>query len=135
MQGPKAHFVMPALLIALAAALPLAGCETMSDPLATVVTDPGQYDLYDCPAIKVAAKAINIRRRELEGLMARADHGPVGGFISATTYQPEYVGLRGKMRELRSAAAQKRCGFDPATVQAVEAPPAATQRAKPAKRR
>ena len=135
MQGSKAHFTAPALLIALATALPLAGCETASDPLATIVTDPGQYDLYDCPAIKVAAIGINSRRHELEGLMARADRGPAGGFISATTYQPEYVTLRGKMRELRSVAAQKHCGFDPATVKAAAPPPAAKQQAKPAKRR
>lgn len=121
MPGPKARFAAPALLVALA--LPLAGCETTRDPLAAVVTSPGQYDLYDCPAIKVAAIGVVSRQRKLEGLMARADRGPVGGLISATTYKPEYLTLRGKLSQLRSVAAEKHCNFDPATVSAARSQP------------
>jgi hypothetical protein len=120
MPEPKARFAAPALLVALVAALPLAGCETTRDPVAAIVTSPGQYDLYDCPAIKVAAAGVISRQRELEGLMARADRGPAGGLITATTYQPEYVTLRGKLSQLRRVAAANNCNFDPATVRPVE---------------
>jgi hypothetical protein len=115
----KGRFAAPALLVALAAAL--AGCETTGDPLASTLAAPGQYDLYDCPAIKVAAKGVVERQRELEGLMARANRGPGGSLVSATTYQPEYVTLRGKMAELRRVAAVNNCRFDPAAVRPDEA--------------
>ena len=130
MPGLRSRFAAPALLVALAAALPLAGCETTRDPLAFVLTSPGQYDLYDCPAIRVAARAIIIRQRELEGLMVRAKRGPAGGFISATTYQPEYVTLRGKMSQLRQAAAANHCNFDPRTVPVIDPQPPAEKPTK-----
>lgn len=126
MPASKSRFAAPALLAALA--LPLAGCISMNDPLASTVTSPGQYGLYDCPAIKVAAGGINKRQRELEGLIARANRGAAGGLVSATTYQPEYVTLRGKMSQLRREAAAKHCGFDPATVRAEEPEPPLTKK-------
>lgn len=106
-----------AALVLMAVALPLAGCETTGDPLGSITTSPGQYDYYDCPAIKVAARDIITRQRELEGLMARANRGPGGGLVNTMTYEPEYVTLRGKMNELRRAAAANKCKFDPAAVQ------------------
>lgn len=129
MPGPKARFPAPALLVALA--LPLAGCETTRDPMATIATSPGQYDLYDCPAIKAAAGGVVSRQRQLEDLMARANRGPVGGLISATTYEPEYVTLRGKMSELRRVAAANNCNFDPAAVGFSRAQPPPPRRQLP----
>ena len=106
-----------ATLLLIAAAVPLAGCASTADPLGSLTASPGQYDYYDCPAIKVAAKGIVSRRHELAGLIERANRGPAGGLVSATTYEPEYVTLRGKMDELRRVAAEKHCGFDPAQLQ------------------
>jgi hypothetical protein len=120
MSHPKGGPVAPALLLALI--LPLAGCTTTSDPAAAVVTAPGQYELYDCPAIKVAAKGVATRQRELAGLMARAGRGPAGGLVNATTYEPEYATERGKMNQLRRVAAEKHCNFVPGPGMA--APPA-----------
>ena len=120
MSHPKGGPVAPALLLALI--LPLAGCSTTGDPAAAVVTAPGQYELYDCPAIKVAAKGVATRQRELAGLMARAARGPAGGLVNATTYEPEYATLRGKMNQLRRVAAEKHCNFVPGPGMA--APPA-----------
>ncbi len=119
----KRHAGTAALIIALI--LPLAGCATSDDTAATVVTAPGQYDLYDCPAIKVAAAAVVTRQAELEKLMARASRGPAGGLVNATTYEPEYATQRGKMEQLRRVAAEKHCGFDPAAlpVPTVQSPP------------
>ncbi len=133
MQKTRARISAPVLLVALA--LPLAGCETTSDPLATVITSPGRYSLYDCPAIKVEARSTRVRQHELEGLMARADRGPAGGLINATTYQPEYVTLRGKMDQLRRMAATNNCGFDPATVPLVEAQAPSNRQAPPPPKR
>ena len=127
--GPKGRSAVPALLVALV--LPLAGCSTTSDPAAAVVTAPGQYELYDCPAIKVAATGVATRQRELAGLMARAGRGPAGGLVNAMTYEPEYATLRGQMDQLRSVAAEKHCNFVPgeamagraATATRVQLPP------------
>lgn len=137
MPGPRTRFALPLLLVVLAAALPLAGCETTGDPLANALTSPGQYDLYDCPAIKVAAAGNVKRQRELEGLMARANRGPGGALVSATTYQPEYATLRGKMNELRRVAAANNCNFDPAAVDSTgaQAPPQRRQLPPPPNRR
>jgi hypothetical protein len=131
MSHPKGGPVALALLLALV--LPLAGCATTDDPAATLVTAPGQYDLYDCPAIKVAATAVATRQRELEGLMARAGRGPAGGLVNATTYEPEYATQRGKMRELRRVAAEKHCSFVPGP--AMASPPTGVQLPPPPKKR
>lgn len=130
----KARFAVPWRLGTPAVALLLAGCVTTNDPLSAALTAPGQYDLYDCPAIKVAATGIVVRQRQLEGLMAKAERGPGGGLINATTYQPEYVTLRGKMSELRRVAAENRCDFDPQAVQAVQAAQPPTPAKKQTKR-
>lgn len=121
MPGAQTRF---AALLLIVAALPLAGCETTGDPLGSMMASPGQYDYFDCPAIKRVAADIVKRRRVLEGLMARAKQGPGGSFVSATTYEPEYVTLRGKMSELRRAAAEKHCNFDPAAVPMAQSPQA-----------
>jgi hypothetical protein len=133
MPRPQTRF---AALVLLAAALPLAGCGMRDDPLAATITAPGQYDLFDCPSIKVAAVGIATRQRELEGLMARADRGPAGGLVSATTYKPEYITLRGKMSQLRRVAAENHCNFDPAAVAAAQ-PPSSTAKTikKPVRKR
>ena len=117
--GRQGRPVAPALLVALV--LPLAACSTTSDPLVAAATAPGQYDLYDCPAIKVEGEKVATRLRELEGLMARAGRGPAGGLVNATTYQPEYITERGKMKQLRRVATEKHCNFDPAVLPATDA--------------
>ena len=106
----------------LAAALSLSGCGSQGDFIANSLAAPGQYDLYDCTELKVAAKGVVTRQRQLEQLMARASQGPAGGVINATTYQPEYATLRGKMTQLRQAAAANHCNFDPAAVRVTEPP-------------
>ncbi len=125
--GAKGLLIAPALLLALV--LPLAGCATTDDPTATAVTAPGQYELYDCPAIKVAAKSVAKRQRELENLMARARQGVAGGLVNATTYAPEYAMQRGKMNQLRRVAAEKHCNFVPG--EAMAAPAARTRLPRP----
>jgi len=54
---------------------------------------------------------INIRERELLGLMAKAETGSGGRLVSTVAYRPEYLELRGEMNELRNAAAAKNCKF------------------------
>lgn len=131
MPGARARFAAAALFVALA--LPLAGCETSGDALSTAVTRPGQYDLYECPDIKTAANGVVGRQRELEGLMARANRGPAGGLISSTTYQPEYIMLRGQMAQLRAAAIEKHCNFVPGAAAVVQ--PSPPPKRKSSKRR
>ena len=117
-----------------AAALSLSACGSPGDIVSSALTAPGQYDLYDCPAMQTAARGLVARQRKLEELMARANQGPAGGLVSATTYQPEYVTVRGKMNRLRRAAAANNCTFVPGAPPAAHAPPPPKQAAKRAKR-
>lgn len=89
-----------AIVAMLAAAL--TGCSTDIVSYALVTTDKYQY--YDCESIATQIAAQTVREKQLEDLMAKA--GPV---ISAVSYEPEYVSVRGELRELRRTAAQKHC--------------------------
>lgn len=131
MSGTRARLAAPALFVALA--LPLAGCETTGDLMSAALAKPGQYELYNCNDLKTTATSIVLRERQLDALMAKAERGPVGSVISATTYQPEYVTLRGQMSQLRSMAAEKHCGFDPANVLNAQPSPPAKKSSKPTK--
>ncbi len=127
----NARFATPALSVALAAtALLLAGCGSPRDVVGSSLAMPGQYTMYKCPALKVAASGVLGRRKQLQDLMAKAGNGPGGRLVSVTTYEPEDLKLRGQMNELRRAVAENHCSFDPE--HPVPAPAAAAS--KPGKR-
>ncbi len=106
-----------------AAALSLSGCGSPGDFVAESLAAPGQFDLYDCRALQREAADVAYRLRKLEELMARANQGPAGALISATTYQPQYAMLRGNMIKLRRAAAANNCTFVPGAAPAAHVPP------------
>ncbi len=93
--------VTPTAVVA-ALAVTLAGCSTDIASYALVTTDKYQY--YDCDSIADQVKAMTAREKQLEELMVKA--GPV---VSAAAYQPDYISVRGELRELRRTAAQKHC--------------------------
>ena len=101
--------------VALIAAI-VAGCTTQQggnsdDRLGRFLVAPDKFVLYGCPQLAERATAINIREKELLGLMAKAGEGSGGRLVSTVAYRPEYIELRGEMNELRSAAAAKNCKF------------------------
>jgi len=98
---------------ALLAALPLADCTASDDSAARFLVAPDQYVLFNCPQLLEAAQVNATRQRELEALMAKADVDSSGRAVSAMSYRPEYLQLRGRMTEMRKEAATKHCRFTP----------------------
>jgi hypothetical protein len=97
---------------ALAAAI-LAGCTMSDDSLSSFLVAPGKYVLFTCEDIARTAKGIQARQKELEQLMAKAGTDAGGRLISDVTYGTEYATTRGQMKDLRAAAAERKCNFVP----------------------
>jgi len=92
----------------------LAGCAAgEQDSTARFLVAPGKYVLFTCAQIKQTAEENAKRQHELEDLMARAGNDSAGRMVSAVAYKPEYFQLRGRMADLRQAAADKKCKFIP----------------------
>jgi hypothetical protein len=91
----------------------LTACGTISEQTATTAfTDPGRYDVYACQDIDRQAKDLHKRQTELEQLMARAEQGAAGTFVSSLAYRTDYLQVRGELNELNKAAAAKQCAID-----------------------
>ena len=94
-------------------ALALAGCGTITDETAgRAMMAPGQYSTYPCPNIEARLRDVQIRRTELEQLMARSAQTPGGEFINVMAYRSEYVQTGGDLEELARASAEKKCASD-----------------------
>jgi hypothetical protein len=93
--------------------LALAGCGTISDEVAgRAAVSPGRYDIYPCPNIEARLKDVQMRRTELEQLMARSSQSPGGEFVNAIAYRTEYVQTSGDLEELARASSAKKCASD-----------------------
>jgi hypothetical protein len=112
------HLIVPAVLSALLAACANTGVP--DDDIARLLVAPDKFVLYECPDIARKAKEIVARQRKLERLMAQASADSGGRMVSAVAYRPEYLVARGEMIDLRAAALEKKCNFDPALVNAAE---------------
>jgi hypothetical protein len=89
------------------ACLVLAGCAgSGQDTAGSLLVTPGKYEVYTytCEQLADLLKLHMTREKQLEGLMAKA--GPV---VSAASYETEYLQVRGEIRELRQASADKHC--------------------------
>lgn len=80
------------------------------------MVSPGKFALYTCPELAAKAKALAERQGELEGLIAKANEGAGGGLVSALAYRPDYLSVRGEIRDVREAAAEKHCDLSQAGV-------------------
>ncbi len=93
----------------------LAACAGNDDQAARFLVAPGRYVLFNCKQLAQEA-AVNVtRQRELEGLMVQAGTGSAGKLVSAVSYRPEYLTLRGELNDMRQVAADKKCKFVPGT--------------------
>jgi hypothetical protein len=102
-----------AIIGAALTALALAGCAMSDDSLSSFLVAPGKYVLFTCDDLARTAKTTQSRQKELEQLMAKASTDTGGRLISDATYGPEYATTRGQMKELRAAAAERKCNFVP----------------------
>jgi hypothetical protein len=90
----------------------LAGCGTISDDTAArAAFAPGRFDIYTCKDLDERADTVRRRQIELEQLMARAEQGTGGAFVSAIAYRSDYVQTRGELAELNKALNEKQCAI------------------------
>ena len=95
------------------AALTLAACAGNDDQAARFLVAPGRYALFNCEQLAQEAAVKVTRQHELEGLMAQTGTGSAGQLVSAVTYRPEYLTLRGELEDMRQTAAEKKCKVVP----------------------
>jgi len=101
------------LAAAAAAAATLCGCAGNDDAASRFLVAPGKYALFNCKQLADEGNENMKRQHELEGLMAQAGSDTGGQMVSAVAYRPEYLTLRGRMTDLREAAADKNCDLVP----------------------
>jgi hypothetical protein len=109
MRNFKTNDTRPVLFALLLVAVSLSGCAMSDDKLASFLVAPGKFALYTCPELAQRAKTTAARQRELEQLMAKAGAGSGGRLVSMLAYRPDYLSARGEMKDLREAAAAKKC--------------------------
>ncbi len=97
----------PAAMILLA----LSACVGADDDMARFLVAPGKFDLYTCPDLMQQAAANSQRRLELERLIGKARQDAGGEFVGALVFRPEYLAAQGEWRDLREAAAAKKCSL------------------------
>jgi hypothetical protein len=115
----RAAFSAAALL---AATVLLGGCAATGgandDTFGRYLVSPDKFAFYTCPQLADKAKETAARAAELRALMARAEAGAGGDFVSSVAYRPDYLQVHGEMNELRKTAAEKNCGALPDAPQA-----------------
>jgi hypothetical protein len=102
--------------------LALSGCAQMSDGMSTAFADPAQYELYDCPQLETARKALAVRSAELQGLMAKAETGFAGPVVAEMAYRNDYIGVRGQSRLAEEAWQRNKCRETPPAPAKMTAP-------------
>ena len=98
---------IPRNLIVLAALIAFGGCT--SHDLVTNASRPGKYRLYSCEDLDKRGVELSKRERELAGLMQKAAQGAGGELVIAIAYQNEHNIVRGELREIELAGAERNC--------------------------
>jgi hypothetical protein len=90
----------------------LCGCGA-SDMAGSLLVAPGKYEHYTCQQIADRQKVSIARKRELRGLIQKAERDAAGVVVSAFAYQTEYATARGDVRLLEETAQRKQCPAAP----------------------
>jgi hypothetical protein len=91
----------------------LAACSAITERTATMVfAVPGKFDLNTCQELEGMIGGTRARQTELEQLMARASQDAGGGFVSGVAYRSEYLQVRGDLKRMVQAKADKQCVAD-----------------------
>lgn len=94
----------------LALAAGLAGCGALSEDTAlNIFVAPGKYDIFTCADLDAHLASTRLRMKELDGLAAKSAQGPGGEFVNVIAYRNEQLQMRGNMRLLTEAYANKGC--------------------------
>jgi hypothetical protein len=104
---PYGAALLPLLLVA---------CSTSSgrDTAGRFLVAPDKFQNYSCEQLALRAAGAAARRKQLEGLMAKASTTADGRLVSLMAYQTDYTETAGDLDELRRAAAAKNCKPIPA---------------------
>jgi hypothetical protein len=118
------------------AGLSLAGCSSQGpapdDRLGSLLVTPGKYSLYNCAQLAGPRTAQEIRKKELDALIGKAEAGPGGGVAATLAYRTEYAQVRGDLYEINKEAAAKNCPPPVAPKPAAAPVKPKPKRAKPA---
>jgi hypothetical protein len=88
----------------------LGGCATASlDPF----NAPAKFQFLRCEDIAKRLVDNQTRERELRALMDRAGSGVGGTTVNTLVYGPDLQNVLSELRQLREAAAEKRCADPP----------------------
>lgn len=95
----------------------LVGCGTTSgeDLAARAMVSPGKYQFHNCKMLTGMAVGYRARMTELQQLMDRAAQGPGGQVMGTVAYRNEHLQMRGELREVQVAMAEKNCDSDAAS--------------------
>jgi hypothetical protein len=110
------------VVLGLGGGVALSGCAQMSDGMSTAFADPAQYDLYDCPQLETARKALDTRSAELQGLMAKAETGFAGPVVAEMAYRNDYIAIRGQAKFAEEAWQRNKCRETPPAPAKMTAP-------------
>lgn len=102
-----------ALAAGLIGAASISGCGITEQGAPNLLVAPGGYEFYSCPQLVNAAQSLRNRQKELENLMAKAESDASGKMMSALSYRPDYLSVRGQLREVERTARQKQCDLTP----------------------
>jgi hypothetical protein len=92
----------------------LAACTTSQSPDAgSFLVARGKYRFYDCAQLAKQATTAEKRERELRALIAKANQGAGGSFVSTLSYEPELAVARGELNEIHREQAEKKCPATP----------------------
>lgn len=101
------------LILAPLLAAALAGCAdsgaTIDDRLGRSLVSSTRYNFYDCRGLGNMTAHYTSREKTLRELIAKAEQGTGGAFVSAIAYRTEYAEARGNLYELRRASAAQNC--------------------------
>jgi hypothetical protein len=110
--GGLARCAISAALLAFA----LAGCGTSGEDLAArAMVSPGKYQFHNCKMLTGLTQSYRARITELQQLMDRAAQGPGGQAVGTLAYRNEYLQMRGELREVQVAMAEKNCDSEAAS--------------------
>jgi hypothetical protein len=94
----------------------LAACTTSQSPSSdsgSFLVARGKYRFYDCGQLAKQVTTAEKRERELRALIAKANQGAGGSFVSTLSYEPELAVARGELNEIHREQAEKKCPATP----------------------
>jgi len=100
-------------LVALFAAVALAGCGLSENTTGALMVDPGHYEGYHCNELTALWQKLEAREKDLRSHIERAQESG-NAVIGTMTYRADYETVLGEQKVLQRTAAEKNCTLVPA---------------------